>query len=365
MTPRNKTGATYFAKLLLDMPDGWGAVYRPAIHPSSAGPPFCARYFLLRVLLGWDRRRWVESLYTGKVWHEIMALIRSSQTVLSACDGVLQSHTVEMERQIAEFRAEHPDEKAPLVDKSRKALALGAALARTWEEHFPPPAHWQVLAIEKRFRASLEHIGVGTPLEGTVDLVMFDPETQHVWLTDYKSAAFNVQVRAAGLTFEAQPLLYRDLWDRATPEYPLYGVIHNIIQKPTIRQRTKRQPETLDEYVQRCAEWFEEQALTHPAELPFGQSFIGFARPPLCEDTELCALLRAADRWYSRPPSLTNFPRCGKASSCIQFGRTCKFMPLCQQENPNRWHDILVRNGFGKSSPDEHATTEAAPGASQ
>jgi len=333
-------------KLLVAMPDGWGSELRPAIHPHSVGIPKCPRRFLFSKRLGWYKRSWSDALYVGSIFHEILALRYAGHALLPSIESVLQDHTIELERQVLEYRAAHPDLPAPKTDKSRKALALGAALAQTWEEHFPLPANMQILAVEQSMARPLDDINVGPPVEGTVDLVVYDPQHARTWLVDHKTTAYDPATRAAPASFDTQMLLYRALWDSTHPDYPLFGVIHGIIRKPTIRQKKN---ETLEAYTQRCSEWYDEKFISDPSKSPLSMSHVAFTRLPLTQDAELCGLLRMTGRWHTKAPSLASFPR--DSRFCINLsGRLCPYMSLCQQDNPNLWCGILQREGFTKRS---------------
>lgn len=343
-----------FRRFLLCLPGGWGNVYRPTLHPSHVAVPHCLRYFMYRQLLGWDRSEpWSEALDTGNIFHKVMEYHYAGDPLQIALDKTANWAGTAIEERKVEWAERHPDDPILKTDKQEKAVALGIMLGQVWNETFPRPTTWKILAVERTFQMRLRPLGIPGALRGTIDAAVFDNKTQRTWLIDHKTTAVNAATRSKGLTFDVQGLLYRALWDGANPDRPATGIIHNIIQKPTIRQRTARQPETYDEYVTRCYDQYDMKALKDPHKPPMAQSFVAFTRPPLKHDHELQELLRLASMWHHKQPSLAGFPRAGKSmNACLTFSNSCKYMPLCSLENPDAWYGIMERLGFVKLPPE-------------
>lgn len=343
------------------LPDGMGVVHSPAIHPSSSlGAPFCPRFFLYQRRLGWYKPRWVEAYHSGHVFHEIMQHVRSGLSLESAIALVHHAAADNIQQQAQEWAETKPDATPPDWDKMLKAVAVGAVLAQVFCEKFPMDnERWEVIAVERRYRLMLDPI-IGKPsgavLEGTVDSVVVDKRKEQRWLEDHKSTSAPAHVRARGLTFDTQSRLYRALHDLSDDgaQQKARGIIHNIIEKPTIRQRTKRSPETFEEYLDRCAQQYDDRALTNPQQPPLLRSFAVFSQPPIQQDVELLGMLRSSAERHVRPlGNLSSWPRIGRAyNGCLTAHRTpCPYMSLCEIENPGAWAMVLEREHILKRDP--------------
>ncbi len=349
--------AGYLPKILREMPDGWGRDYSPNLHPSGAKYPNCLRAFFYAKRMGWVKPEFHEALNIGTVFHEAMARIRSGQTTDQACQSTYQRNMIELEALRKDYEDSHEGERHPLHFKMEKAIAMGVMLASVWNNHYPVPSTIQTLAIEQQLRITLGEVSefLDGYLMGTIDTAFYYPRSERVWLEDHKTTSISPDERRRGLTFDIQTILYRALWDAAHPDQKAYGVIHNIIRKPTIRQRKQRQPETLEDYVSRCFEWYEEKFLGDPQHPPMIQSMVAFTRPPLAEDAEIIRLLqRLCQCHYVDRPVLSSFPRVGTSFGGCHgtYGKTCPYMDLCEREDPAHWFNVLISSGYAKIDPD-------------
>lgn len=338
-------------KTLAGMPNGVGKLYVPAIHPSSATLPSCPRYFLFAARLGWSIPEFAESLSAGHVMHQVMLAVRKGSSLPAACKAIYQANELALRELEEEYRQEFPTGKLPSTfDKSYKAMSLGVMLANIWCEHYPLPPTWKVLVAEKTAEMDLEAFNIDATIKGTIDAVLLDDKDQ-VWIEDHKSTSYDAAVRATGLAFDTQTLLYRALWDHIQNMPEATGTIHNIIKKPSIRQKTKS-GETYEEYLDRCREWYESEFVANPKRPPMARSFVRFVRPPIEEDRELQRRLRDIAEFRKRTPTLSNYWRIGSAfHGCVNRGRACKYMPFCEVENPSLWYGIYQRENFRKRPP--------------
>lgn len=354
--------------LLKRMPDGWGKTYEPSVHPSGCYPPSCPRYLMFRMRLGWDRPRWSEALRVGDYFHEVMQAARSAvnQPAIVSAAEVHAAANMKIDAQRIEWQMQHPDEKEPAVlDKELKASALGCMMGHVFCEAFPLDTRVEVIAVERTFMMPLKPLGLAGNMEGTLDTVLYDHKTERLWIEDHKSTKGEPRDRSRGLTFDTQSLLYRALWDgsefRQERNLPMaFGVIHNIIQKPSIRQKTKSD-ESWPDYVDRCVEWYDDEAQrpTKKGEPkgavapPLLRSHVPFTRPPIQEDAGLLARLKLVVPWFHKELTLENYPDVGIWNVCHGRGGICKFMDLCGCASPRQWYNKLANLGYVKKDPEE------------
>ena len=376
MTTRNP-----LPDILANMPDGFGRVFHPAIHPSAARPIQCHRRFLFSARLGWHLPSWASAFEIGHVFHTVMQGQYSGlspetavQAARKAAELYLAEHEAQLAAEIEATAAEGgTSSRMPDHAKQRKDLSVGVALGQIFMNAFPLPPQWRVLFVERTFGMGLQEVGLRIGLqeiglkhvrdarlrlEGTLDAGVMHPEPSwgneaETYIHDHKTTAYSPAIRAATLTFDNQSLLYRALLDGWLAEQglpPCRGVVHNIIQKPTIRLK---KDETYEEYVDRCFEQYDLTALKDPHNPPMDRSFVSFLRPPLKDDLELLEVLELIAPYYVREPSLIGFPRCGSSYVCSSRGKTCPYLPLCQIENPGAWYGTLQRLRFTKNDPDK------------
>jgi hypothetical protein len=339
-----------FEKFLEDLPDGWGRIYKPNIHPSSVKQPSCLRRFMFATRLGWCQPfEFREALTVGSIFHRVMQLTREGADPTTAA-GITRE---QYEREMADQKAATAELDTPFPeDKYTKAIALGVALGVAFNEAFP--LRETVLRTELTISVDIDNeMFHGLTIEGTLDTVVKDAEGS-LWIEDHKSTSLTPSDRAEGLTFDTQSQLYRYLLDTHLGGKPaVKGVIHNIIKKPGIRQRTKQKPETLDEYVERALKEYDLQSCKDPNHPPMLRSHVRFTSPPLLENGELLTSIIQRSWINQAPLTLNGFPRCGYSyGGCVVDRRVCPYMPLCKRENPKDWLQVLQRS-FTKRNPDE------------
>jgi hypothetical protein len=286
--------------------------------------------------------------------HALMAYVRSGKSVEWAThvlEAEFDLSVAELRNQWAASHENDPDPgKCPDFDEERKTFALGVMMGQVLAESFPLEAGTEVLAVEQSIELPLHPFNLSGMLTGTIDCVLREKDGQ-VWIEDFKSTSKLPRDRAMSLPFDVQTRLYRALWEAAHPDTPAYGAIHTIIQKPSIRQRTARQPETLDEYVQRAREDLANRALATPNTPPVLRSYVPY-REHLSKDTELLNLLKQRSLISTCPPrTLEDWPRCGASHICDGWGNSegCPYISLCRSEPP-QWPSILTREGFRVSA---------------
>jgi hypothetical protein len=254
---------------------------------------------------------------------------------------------------------QNPDDpKMPLYDKKKKAIALGVTLGTVFNEMFPLPDDWEIVAVEHAMKMDLKKTPVeaNVPLIGKLDAVIKNHKGEY-WLVDHKTTSYSPHIRAKGLTFDTQALIYRTLWEKSfVGKKPLAGVIHNIIQKPTIRQKKNQR---WDEYIDECFEWYDKQTLRDPQHPPVMQSWVRFDWKDFRFDKEeeLVQKLKDVAYWYGGRLDLQKYWPAGNPHVYHQWGRVSPYLKLLQS-HPRQWYDYLASHGFAKIHPDERYETE-------
>jgi len=350
---------TDLAHELFKMPDGWGKVFKPAIHPSSASLPSCPRRFMYAVRLGWRFPEWSEALSIGKVFHSVMEQIYRGNSIEAAVQTTMEAASLlwneRSQRLLMEANVEDPPPSVLQAVKAndarmateRKAVAVGVALASAFQERHPISDAWQIIEVEKTL------VDKDRGIEGTLDAVIHTTSNDGVWIVDHKTTGGDPADRAACASFDVQSELYRHLWSQEH-DAP-FGVIHNIVRKPAIRLKRN---ETVAEYVERVLADLDDKAMANPQRPPILQSYVAFTSPPLDQNGELISLLMPLAHEHTRRVSeLSEWPRCGNAyAGCYSQTRLCPYMKLCQA-SPRRWYELLTNSGFEKKDPDDDRQT--------
>lgn len=254
------------------------------------------------------------------------------------------------------------DVRAQIEKDGSMALALAAALLRAYPVE-KLLEKYEVLTVERPYIVKVE--GMARQLVVKPDLLLRHRTTAFVWILDYKTTSLSPQVRAATMPFEFQPRYYAWVLHLAlnpglTEEkcgYRIGGFIHNIIRKPTIRQK---QSESYDQYTQRVTEWYAEQSTLNPNDPPIISSSVPMKYPYLSEDVlvQIYELNRASSIY----PDMARFYRC--ESACFgKFGNSpCPFLKLCRSEHnlSYDWPAMLATDYRQEPRPLEQLESEEA-----
>jgi hypothetical protein len=309
--------------------------------------------------LGWFRESYSGALTAGSVFHLFMEYIYRRKSVEVATHFVTETSSQILADLAAtlEERVTSPDGFGvaavdSIIAGCRKDLALGLMLGTVFANNFPLPPQHKVLGVEQQLEIALDEFGIHTPLRGTLDAIVAPADNRSL-IHDHKTTGYSPTSRVEVAPFEVQTKLYRPLWNAFASKHgqpPAIGVVHNVIKKPTIRQK---KTETFDDYVARCFDQYDMKALNDPYDPPMLQSTVTFTHPPLRDDKELLTLLRERSHWHLRQMLLENFPRCGHyIKACSDFGKPCPYAALCRVEDPAAWFDILMKEGFKKRHPE-------------
>jgi len=213
------------------------------------------------------------------------------------------------------------------IADTRQAVEKAEAMATVWFDKYPPSyTQDQIILVEKRIIMPLNNSPI-LFLQGTPDLVVENKD--QLWIVDYKSTGFNIDLARAGRFFSLQTAIYPELVKHEL-ERPVRGFIYHYIQRPTIK--FCRKDADLSAYIARVYAWYETQA----DKCFFSEVF------PCLPIPDIDHLLSPITRSFVSPahrcdPNL--WPRMQK--SCSDFQHLCPFLPLCES-TPKVWDSKLT-----------------------
>lgn len=329
---------------LSSLPDPWPTSNIDIIRPSGFRPaPLCPRRYLYANRLRWfpKAQAAAPALTIGHLLHRLMAGLYAGKSP--------RQNVVDLtDKLVPVFDAEKDETRRR---KMTQAWNIARVTVDHWLAGFGHPLESEgspkaeTLAVELTIQQVLPSVYPPMTLIGTIDAAIRAMDTGEVWIVDHKSCSERPSLRAAGLSYDGQTRCYRQLWDSyaATKGLPpAVGMIHNIMQKPTIRLKKNQ---SYEDYWLEVGKWYEAGMADKDGEAPMIQSWVRFNEPPLTENPETLAEIAYAAEWAHKVPSLHNFPRCRQ--QCVDpFKRPCPYLPLCQK-NPVLWADILA-TGFEK-----------------
>lgn len=314
------------------------------IHQSSINlSKLCPRKFLFserfhlvprgRYTSGTNRGSWfhyaISLMWSGVPQQE--ALARTRQTAGGVVDTLMED---------ADNLGMLPGGKSVDQMVSKVLADVDTALAMAsfvYQEHpLPPNFKYELLGNELTLR--VKYFGLTCPVRGTLDALVRNTETGEVWIVDHKTTSDSCDVAAAIYPLAIQPRLYRRLAHAYLGETPV-GVIHNVIQTPTIRLKKNQ---TWDEYLVEIGEYYRGEG-SHSSRAdgwsktpPFLRSWLRFTGNP--EDLELDDALEDTDFLSHGPVPLRRFPTC--ENGCKQYNSLCEYIHLCRTDTA-KWGEVI------------------------
>lgn len=317
-----------------------------AIHASSIDLlRECPRKFLYveRFHLGLDGKA-REALFIGSITHSMLEKLVQGQDFTRAAEAVAStvSATCDSLMDKASPRGILPwgEGVNSAINAIGKASGVGMAIARYMFTRNPVPKGWRVVMTEVPVEFKWDTLT--SPIRGTIDLLLYDPENNDLWIIDYKTSSFPLLQVASSYPLAVQPKVYRlqgealrkagRFTEFGIPEdATLKGICHILIKKPTIRQKKMQ---TFEEYCERVTEWY---GINDTKENPhYLRSWVTFSGPVM--SGELLIRLREADAAQRAFPDLDRFYANDKA--CFNYNSVCPFHALCTT-NPVAWDDLL------------------------
>ena len=237
----------------------------------------------------------------------------------------------------------------------------------------------EVLAVESRMKATLR--GLKVPLEGTIDLMIRDKDSEEVWLVDHKTTSRNPLHRASTFSFELQPVIYRVLGEAhlrsvGIPPDRLVGCIHNVLRTPpiqfgredreytevphvlrsgprkgeTVVRREYTGPPRFDMFLKRVTEWYRGEGQYADAHdrgraPTLVQSWVRFEKGGVAPDDY--AILEEVSRAARALPDPIRYYR--QRTGCYAYETKCPYLDLCQSHY-SLWPS-LVEERFVQEEP--------------
>lgn len=311
--------------------------YTGVVRPSDTqGAPACPRRYLYAQRLRWAIPFRSSPMAIGSLTHRFFAGLYSGSP--------LEAVTSALAGEVAKVIESCTDDK--LRRSIQKDWSTTRVMVEAWVKAYGQPCDQldavKPLAIEQTIQKWLPEPKV--TLVGTLDLAVDTPDG--VFLVDHKTTSMLPDVFAAGLTFDVQSRLYRELWDSAHPDKRAVGMIHNILMRPGIIQKKNQ---TFEDYIAEVDNWYAVKMAEAPGSAPLMRSVVRFNEPSLDDNAELSALMADAAKWCNREPSLDTFYRNRKA--CVTFRSVCPYLDLCRS-SCKAWPSILTTPGrFVRAEP--------------
>jgi hypothetical protein len=249
-----------------------------------------------------------------------------------AKDGVLPDGAV-----VEDFK---PEAKADFL----KAREMGIVFAR---DLGIAPAEQTARACEQQIYAKVKT--VSRPLAGRLDLTTRDPAGL-VWIADHKSTSDQPMDVIASLALDFQNSHYRLLAQARYPSSRVAGIIHNVVQTPSIRYSPKVKDKAGPEhYGERVTEWYanllaEGEHVPEKRPAVRGKTYFGATTWP--PPSYMHVLREVAVASHTRP-ILSRFPECGDSYKCRGANTSrrypCTFLPLCREECPKDWNKHMPK----------------------
>lgn len=274
----------------------------------------CERKYYIRNVAGLKSRYRSAALGLGSGFHEGI----ERQDAKVASDYILTQAGAGWPDGIVDHRKE---EQAVVAEEM-----VRAALARwgDWPEHREIPFRMPVFSPQGRASRNYDFGGVmdGYP---SSDPNSFWYDKIGEWKTTGRLSSDYI----LGLQTKSQPSAYCYAASRVLGR-PIRTVVYRIVQKPTIRRRTKQRPETLGEYQERLRDYYR-------------------AKPELCHEEQVTRTDEQILDWESEMWEVSlraNDIRKGRRfpimndSSCAQFGR-CEYLDLCARSVTEEAYDVV------------------------
>jgi len=335
----------------------------------------CPRYFALKYRFGLVPKGvgYSSAREVGTIAHMMMSLLVQGASL----DGALRAAT----KYIDDLELE-PIQRSI----AQKDLAMATAMTVAyWQRFALDSTRWNVIGSEVNIIVEIP--GIESPIEGTIDLLLWDREKNEIWIHDLKTTGKDPQKRQATAAFDPQTRIYRLLAEgyirigaavvlstneRVPVDTPVVGVQYNVIKRPSIRQKDKYKPEgadrarpqTYDEYLAEVADWYagrgEHEGTTtggaHAVVPPYPCRFTGELIT-----YEFAYQLRLLDAACGQPPGVASCPRTLNVRQCegVYGNSECPYLQLCGS-SPLIWPRI-VKTCYDRDPQQEGNNDEEIP----
>jgi len=313
--------------------------FNPTIRSSGIGLyQTCKRKYMFEERLGLKTRGTYQgALKLGSWYHEIYDKLYQGASFQSASQSVAGA-LVDLEKELLQSCDERgflPGGRTVEKVLTLASLDLQKALvmaAWTWNRHPLDFDKYEVLTTEHLIEVKYQTIR--QPIRMRLDALLRKRGTNKVYIDDHKTTSKKPSDLIDTYRFAIQPKLYRigaeallehvGWTDEQGGPLEVVGFNHNIIRKPTIRQKQKQ---TFDEYLEEVNQWYSINMDLAPDDPPFIRSPIIYNEPVMTEETLI--LLREASRAATANIDPTIYYRDPSGNACLSWNQRCPFLDLC------------------------------------
>lgn len=323
----------------------------------------CPRIWAWKDLLGLGPKdvRLAMALLVGSAYHA------RRNELLAKTAGT----TAAFQKEITESLKSMPtDRQATALQELTRAVSLGSAMAEVADTLLPFGEHYEILAVELEAKSTIMVMGPHGPtpvlFAGRLDYLLKDKRDGTVLIDDEKTTKDIPFIRAAVCPFEPQTGLYPLLVAEHKPK----GVVHSIIQKPTIHFCGK--DPTFDDYVKRVRQVYTEKASTgkamvgrsttilpYPLKLPVHleadvRNILNFLNAAGCHHLVVPSHDQASIDPHRILNRIEHLPM--HIHQCVAYGKMCTYHALCHSD-PVTW-ESTIDNQFAQASVAPEPDTE-------
>lgn len=319
----------------------------------------CPRRFMWREKLGLRHRyEYASALALGQMFHNIVAAtFKSSAGRDGGLAGAIDAETTEVDAvrlrllegtgTARQIWAEETGRK--MQDDLNKACMMATIFFRQ------PFSIFDLYPARSLIEEPIEADTRYGKMRGRLDLVLHETRDgiDRLWIVDFKTLDASVSTldRAAQISFDPQPYIYRHLLRAIHSDLEPYGTIHIIVQKPNLKfcakdhkaaRGTGKSP--FDCYVGRCAQdFYEARFVAARLDCSVGPPMLVRTMPFRSSEDPPWFHARALDyqKETQRPADTANFFPIH--SACFKYNRRCPFLDLCKAA-PSTWRTEIKSN---------------------
>lgn len=310
----------------------------------------CPRYALFRHRARLLRTEYKSAPEIGTMVHLGLSELYKGGDLVTATTNV-NKYVDEQKAAIREFwRARNnmeiaDKETAALIQDSHLALVL---MQIHWEKFPLNSARYSVTIVEKTLQHYMAEAGVAC--QGTVDALLYDNQLKGYFILDHKTTSLSLHAFRAAFPFDIQSRMYRWLVTRSlaegdfgdVPVAPVIGFIHNLLRRPTIKQKISQ---SWEDYLAECRDWYNgtgkhsDNLAKWEKDPPLLQTVTRYDEPLL--PAELIDAVTYTGRALRCHATLENFPRFGSATGMCKnhYGKPCTYIDFCSN-HPINWPAI-------------------------
>jgi len=271
----------------------------------------CPRKYYLNQVKGYVPKQMggkVSKLLIGRLFHEAQEF-RTGDCLDAAINLI--------DQRIREMANEHIYDEPDLA--KTRAMLYGMVQGLPWQDHIDKcSTHKEVV---------LSGTVSGVPLMGKLDLLVKDPDTEKLWITDYKTVGELPKDVEDVYEHDPQVLIYRKLVTGNGVKFDgVQGFRFYYVRRPALRCGKK---ESWAGYCNRICKDYKDRP-----EMYYRQMDIPF------KDTDKPLEFLTGDDWKSIKATVADIQHClvddyfcQNRKSCMFYKVRCSFLPICNEED--------------------------------